>query len=93
MGLSEMSQPCRLSAPFWRFAPDGAWRRQGWQKADLDEANLILVCPCWSTQPWYTHIMKSNYDCIYFDREEVQHSINRKKVLPVKRFMAVRITH
>ena len=37
------------------------------QKARMESSKLILICPKWTTQPWYTEVMQNAYDlfCVY----------------------------
>ena len=35
------------------------------QKARMESSKLILICPKWTTQPWYTEIMQKALICVY----------------------------
>ena len=64
------------------------------QKCRKEKAEIILICPLWTTQPWFTEInkIKNDNNYILFDREEVTHSLGSETVLPVKQFIALKIS-
>jgi hypothetical protein len=63
------------------------------QKLEQEKAKIILVCPYWPTQPWYTELIKfqNNNNYFFFDRVHITHSINKHKIMPAKKFLVVMI--
>jgi hypothetical protein len=59
------------------------------QKARMENAKIILICPKWTTQPWYTEVMQNAYDCFEFDGREVSRSRGEQQDLLARKFIAV----
>jgi ribonuclease HI len=61
------------------------------QKVVHEKANIILICPDWPNQVWYTEAIKLADKCIYFSREEVTHSFLTDVQSPAVRLIAIMI--
>ena len=55
------------------------------QKAKTEKSDLILVCPNWPGQVWYTDLIKTATKIIYFNSREVTHPW---RTAPVKEYIA-----
>jgi hypothetical protein len=55
------------------------------QKARKEKANLILVCPNWPGQVWYTDLIQLATNLLYFHSREVTHAW---RTAPVKEYIA-----
>ena len=64
-------------------------------KCRQEKAQLILICPFWPTQVWFTEVQRFLTDNNYFifARREVSHALGLDINLPVKRFIAVHINY
>ena len=64
------------------------------QKAQKEKTKLILICPNWPSQPWYSAAMKSATKQFLFSREYITNPVGkntRSQQLPKTDFMALLI--
>lgn len=61
------------------------------QKAKMEKVKMILICPKWTTQPWYTEVLHNAYDYFEFDGREVSRSRGDQQDLLARKFLAVHL--
>ena len=64
------------------------------QKAIREKTKIIIVCPVWPTQPWYTIVTNMAKDKIIFSRNHIINPVGKENIkgeLPKTDFMAVLI--